>query len=127
MVRSRLIIMLLATCHCGAVKVGVPSAPEYLIDCNCSICRRIGALWALYESNSVELWGHPENATQYVWGRRTIRTMHCKVCGCATHWEPIDVSAGPRFGVNARNFEPQEIIGIRVRKFDGAETWDFID
>jgi hypothetical protein len=52
--------------------------------------------------------------------------MHCKVCGCATHWEPIDSAAGTKVGVNARNFERQEIDGIKVRKFDGAETWDYI-
>jgi hypothetical protein len=119
--------MPLATCHCGAVKINVPSMPEYLIDCNCSICRRNGALWALYESDSVKLCGHPENTTQYIWGPRTIRTMHCKVCGCATHWEPIDSTAGTKVGINARNFEAREIGGIKVRKFDGAETWDYID
>jgi hypothetical protein len=116
-----------ATCHCGAVQITVPSRPEYLIDCNCTICRRNGALWALYESVSVKLGGHPENTTTYIWGPRTIRTMHCKICGCATHWEPIDSNAGTKFGVNARNFEPQEIAGIRIRKFDGAVTWSYID
>jgi hypothetical protein len=119
--------MPIATCHCGAVKTNVPSMPEFLIDCNCSICQRNGALWALYEPDSVKLYGYPENTTQYIWGPRTIRTMHCKVCGCATHWEPIDSAAGTKVGVNARNFERQEIAGIKVRKFDGAETWDYIE
>ncbi|HWS61592.1 MAG TPA: hypothetical protein VN325_02465 [Steroidobacteraceae bacterium] len=53
--------------------------------------------------------------------------MHCKVCGCATHWEPLDATAGPRMGINARNFEPAAIDGVRVRKFDGAETWAYVD
>jgi hypothetical protein len=119
--------MLQATCHCGAVRIIVPSLPEYLIDCNCSICRRNGALWSLYDSESVKLCGHPENTTQYVWGPHSIRTMHCKVCGCATHWEPIESKIGSKVGVNARNFDPIELSGVKIRKFDGAETWSFID
>jgi hypothetical protein len=27
----------------------------------------------------------------------------------------------------ARNLEPQEIAGIKIRKFDGAVTWNYID
>jgi hypothetical protein len=60
--------MLRANCHCGAISLSVPSEPEYLIDCNCSICRRYGALWALYERVTVHFDGHPENTTAYVWG-----------------------------------------------------------
>jgi hypothetical protein len=116
-----------AACHCGAVRIVVPAKPEFLVDCNCSICKRNAALWAFYESDSIELSGHPENITAYVWGSRTIRTMFCKVCGCATHWEPIGPEAGTRIGVNARNLELSEIEGIEVRRFDGADTWTYLD
>jgi hypothetical protein len=30
-------------------------------------------------------------------------------------------------GVNARNFEPPAVDGVRVRKFDGADTWAYVD
>jgi hypothetical protein len=106
-----------------AVRISVSGKPEYLIDCNCSICWRNEALWALYDAESVVLQGRPENTTEYIWGPRTIRTMHCKLCGCATHWEPLDLKADPRMGINARNFEPSTVDGVRVRKFDGAGTW----
>ena len=119
--------MLEATCHCGAVRIGVPRAPDFLVDCNCSICRRNGALWAFYDADSVALGGDPEKTTPYVWGARTICTMHCTVCGCATHWEPLDPAAGARIGINARNFNPRAIAGTRVRKFDGAQTWTYLD
>ena len=119
--------MLEATCHCGAVSIGVPHQPEYLVDCNCSICRRNGALWAFYSAVTVRVNGHPESTTAYIWGPRTIQTMHCKMCGCATHWEEFGTNAERRVGVNARNFEPSVIAGVRVRKFDGAVTWEYLD
>ena len=119
--------LLQASCHCGAVKINVPGLPEYLVDCNCSICRRNGALWAFYDMAAVAVDGHPGNTTAYVWGGRTIRTMHCRTCGCTTHWEPLDAGAERRVGVNARNFAPAVIADIRVRKFDGALTWAYVD
>jgi hypothetical protein len=105
----------------------VPSEPEYLIDCNCSICRRYGALWAFYESEVVDLVGRPEEMTAYIWGQRSIRTMRCTTCGCVTHWEPITPGAGTRFGVNMRNFDPNVTEGVKVRKFDGTDTWTYIE
>jgi hypothetical protein len=30
-------------------------------------------------------------------------------------------------GVNARNFDPEVIAGVRVRRFDGADTWTYLD
>ena len=119
--------MLTATCHCGAVRVEVPSPPQALTDCNCSICRRIGGLWAYYEVDRVQVTGHPEHTDGYVWGDKTLRTVRCSHCGCVTHWEPLESKPGAKMGVNARNFEPEVIAGVRVRRFDGADTWTFLD
>jgi hypothetical protein len=41
--------MLTASCHCGAVMVQVPRKPRSLTNCNCSMCRRYGVLWAYYK------------------------------------------------------------------------------
>ena len=38
--------MIEASCHCGAVRLEIAQRPERLTSCNCSICRRLGALWA---------------------------------------------------------------------------------
>ena len=34
--------MLTGTCHCGAIRIEIPNAPDTLTNCNCSICRRLG-------------------------------------------------------------------------------------
>ena len=119
--------MVEGSCHCGAVRIGLAAQPEHLIDCNCSICRRLGALWALVESSAVAVSGHPAHTAGYEWGKRTIRTFHCRTCGCVTHWEPIAADAGTRFGVNMRNFERAAIAHLPVRRFDGAESWSYLD
>jgi hypothetical protein len=118
---------LVVTCHCGAVRISVPAMPESIVECNCSICRRNGALWAFYSADTVQIVGHPEHTTQYIWGARSIRTMHCKTCGCATHWETIDGGPTDRVGVNSRLLDLELLKGIRIRHFDGADSWTYID
>ena len=52
--------MLEGSCHCGAVRLTLPSPPEVATDCNCSLCRRIGGPWVYYEFGTVRIEGHPE-------------------------------------------------------------------
>lgn len=115
--------MLKATCHCGAIRIEIPSRPAELTNCNCSICRRLGALWAYYDVGTVKIHGHPENTDEYIQGDKTLRTVRCRTCGCTTHWEPLDSQKYKRMGVNIRNFEPEVIGDVRIRLLDGADTW----
>ncbi len=115
------------SCHCGAVRMTLPFTPEVATACNCSRCRRIGGPWVYFEFGTVKFVGHPEATTAYVWGDRTLRSFHCKTCGCVTHWEPLPPAFGARHGVNLANFDPELIAAVRVRRFDGADTWKFLD
>ena len=119
--------MLSATCHCGAVRVDIPHRPEAVTNCNCSLCRRVGALWAYYPVDTVRVQGHPEHTHGYIQGDKTLRTVRCSHCGCVTHWEPLSPEHGNRMGVNIRNFDPEELGPFRIRLFDGADTWKVLD
>lgn len=114
-------------CHCGAVRLRLPALPDKATRCNCSLCRRLGSVWAYYELGAVRITGHPEHTAEYTQGDRTLRTLRCKTCGCVTHWEPLDPACTPRQGVNLNNFPPALLDQVVVRRFDGADTWAFID
>lgn len=87
------------SCHCGAIRLTVPTAPEWVASCNCSICRRTGGLIAYYpDDGSVAVSG--DTAT-YIWGDRMIAFHHCPVCACRSHWTATGASFG-RIGVNIR-------------------------
>ncbi len=51
--------MVEATCHCGAVRVEVPRPPQdvEVKECNCSICRRTGAVLAYYSPRDARVSG----------------------------------------------------------------------
>lgn len=116
-----------ATCHCGAVQIHVPFPPDSLTECNCSMCRRYGALWAYYQDTDVRLIAEPGTTDEYVWGERTYKYLRCKVCGCVMQWREIEPGSGAFAGVNARNFEPSIIERVKVRLLDGANSWEYID
>jgi hypothetical protein len=115
--------MISGSCHCGAVRIHVPRAPEELTNCNCSLCRRLGGLWAYYPVDEVRVEGHPQHTDGYIQGDRTLRTVRCKTCGCTTHWEPLDPTQHRKMGVNMRNFDPEVVGEVRIRLIDGADTW----
>lgn len=114
------------SCHCGAVQIEVPSAPEWVGSCNCSICRRTGTLMAYYpDDGCVRIEGA---AAPYIWGDRMIALCHCPVCACFTHWETTGESYG-KMGVNARLLDGFELHDgrylmdgreLEVRFFDNA-------
>jgi hypothetical protein len=119
--------MLTATCHCGAVRVEIPRRPRSVTNCNCSICRRYGTLWAYYEASQVRIIAEPGALGGYAWGDKTLRFARCNHCGCVTHWESIEPGALGRMGVNVRNFDPDAIGPVRIRRLDGAGTWKYLD
>jgi hypothetical protein len=47
------------SCHCGAVRLTLPSTPDVAADCNCSLCRRIRGPWVYFEFGTVKIEGHP--------------------------------------------------------------------
>lgn len=108
-----------AICHCGAVHVSVPEPPREVTDCNCSICRRYGTLWAYYSPTGVTIIP-PDGATEiYMWDDKSIEFHRCKICGCVTHWAPVDPKVD-RMGVNARLMAPEVLAATTIKPFDGA-------
>lgn len=120
-------VSLHGACHYGAVRLTLPAPPDTATSCNCSLCRRTGGIWAYYVFGTVAIEGHPEHTESYVWGDRTLRNFRCRTCGIVTHWEPIDPEPGARHGVNLRNFDPALLDAVVVRRFDGADSWTYLD
>jgi len=119
--------MLEASCHCGAVKFQVPKPPDHLVACNCSLCRKIGQLGASYHPGEVRFSAGEGTTIAYIQGDRTIAMHHCPVCGCNTHAAGLGEYAADWMKVNARLFDPAEIAHVRIRHFDGADRWEFLD
>jgi hypothetical protein len=116
---------LVGHCHCGRITITLPSKPESCKVCNCTLCRRVGAVWAYYKVGIVHIDGHPEHTEGYVQGDKSLTTVRCKHCGIVIHWEPIGEYES--MGVNLRNFSTELTQSIEKKRFDGAESWEGVD
>ncbi len=116
--------MIESSCHCGAVRLEISRAPLEVTDCNCTLCRSYGALWAYYSPKDVLVTGGATDI--YMRGERKTEFHRCKHCGCVTHWTPVDKTRD-RMGVNARLMAPEVLARVRVRHLDGFDTWKFLD
>ena len=115
--------MIESSCVCGAVRLAISRAPDELVDCNCSICRRYAALWAYYPLKDVIVPGGLPDV--FMLGPKKIEFHRCKICGCVTHWSPRDQR--DEMGVNARLLDPEVVARARVRHLDGAKTWKYLE
>jgi hypothetical protein len=116
-----------SSCHCGAIKLEIEDkVPSHLISCNCSFCRRSGALMAYFSPSKIKILSSHGSTNEYIWGDKTIAQVRCSHCGCLSHWRSLESNID-RMGINARLFENVEIDKIQIRHFDGADTWKYLD
>ena len=91
-----------ASCHCGAICLQLASHPEEVFECNCSICQKLGVLWAYYHCDDVEVTQGAGTTNQYIWNDKILAFHSCPSCGCTTHWQATDPNFREKMGVNAR-------------------------
>jgi hypothetical protein len=115
--------MLQGQCHCGAVSWKFDANPEGATACNCTVCRRYGALWIYdHEGENVNVHGP---TVAYIRGK-AIEFHFCPTCGCVTHWraQSPDEHGRRRLAVNVRMSEPETVSNIPIDHFDGLNTFD---
>jgi hypothetical protein len=88
------------TCHCGAVafQVELPNGLENLRRCNCSLCRRKGAVMAGVPLDKLKVLRGADKLTLYQWNTKTAKHYFCSICGIYTHHQRR--SRPNEFGVN---------------------------
>lgn len=110
------------SCQCGAVTVRLPRAPDYVGECNCSMCLRTGFRGIYFGSEELAIAGEVDQYVRTDLDQAYLRLLRCATCGVTTHWEPLTPPPHDRMGVNARLFDPALLAGVEVRAVDGA-SW----
>ena len=119
--------MIEAVCHCGNVILITEYLPSTITSCNCSICHRLGALWAYYTPDEVTVNFNKLPSSPYIWGDKDLEFHHCTICGCATHYITTEKCNEKRLAINARMMKPELIQCVEIRCFDGADSWLYLD
>tara|TARA_R110002033_G_scaffold13714_3_gene40727 strand:- start:910 stop:1311 length:402 start_codon:yes stop_codon:yes gene_type:complete len=76
-----------ATCHCGAVELELmlPNGLENPRRCDCSICRRKGAIVASVKLDGIRVVKGQEVLRLYQLNTHTAKHYFCSLCGIYTH------------------------------------------
>ncbi len=76
-----------ASCHCGVVEllISLPRGLEKLGRCNCSICRRKGAIVAAVPVADLKVVKGSDRLTLYQFNTKTAKHYFCSNCGIHTH------------------------------------------
>lgn len=117
--------MLKGTCHCGTVTWTLAATPESITACNCTICRRYGALWAYgYIGHDIHTTG--QTATYRRQDGGAIDFYFCRNCGCITHYVAVVAGDDGRrwTAVNVRMTDPGQVDALPIDHFDGHDTFD---
>ncbi|MDP5333634.1 MAG: GFA family protein, partial [Paracoccaceae bacterium] len=102
------------TCHCGAVELAVRLSDGLATArrCDCSFCRRRGAIAVSAPLDGISIVKGADNLTLYQWGTGAAKHWFCKTCGIYTHHqrrsnpEQYGVNAACLEGVNPRDLDP---------------------
>ena len=110
-----------ASCHCGAVvlELDLPDGIVNPLRCNCSICRRKGAIMASVPKSGLKVLQGEALLRTYQFNTKVARHYFCSNCGIYTHHQrrsspnEYGYNVGCLEGVNPFDLEP-------VRLSDGA-------
>jgi hypothetical protein len=108
------------SCHCGRIAYSLDAEPTEAIECNCSICRRKGALLAAFAPDKFQLETSRDDIAVYTFGKHVIRHQFCKTCGCAPFAEGIGPDGEAMVAINLRCAENVDLSTVKISRFDGA-------
>jgi hypothetical protein len=118
--------MLKTSCICGRVRVKTPKRPDFIHECNCSLCGKSGARWAYFHPADVVIEGTTKGFSRTDKEDPAAEVNFCTNCGSTTHFvltpSAIAKFGNVQLGVNVRLADEKDLAGIELRYPDG-QAW----
>jgi hypothetical protein len=120
---------LTGSCHCGAAGWRLIGDPGPVTACNCTLCRRYGALWAYdYEGERIALALDGITAAYRRAGKRdpTLEILFCPTCAAVVAWRGLrlEPDGRRRMAVNVRLTEFDAVADLPIDRFDGLVSFE---
>jgi len=118
--------MLMGTCHCGAARWEMDGDPGPATACNCTMCRRTGALWVYdHENERIRVFGPTQAYTRADKADPMLQVLFCATCSNVVAWRGKPYPDGRRrMPVNVRLAPPEAVADLPIEHFDGLTTFD---
>ncbi len=108
-----------STCHCGAIEIEL-HLPDGIVDprrCNCSICKRKGAVAASVPLAGLKVVRGEDSLSLYQFDTKEAEHYFCSLCGIYTHHKRR--SNPDQYGINLGCLE-----GVDTRLLGEIKTCD---
>lgn len=106
------------SCHCGKVTFEVDADLEMTARCNCSLCRRKGAIMSMVEADAFRLLSGDEELVLYQYHTRVAKHYFCRHCGIYTHHNPRRFPE--KYGFNLGCLDDVDTFSLEPKVLDGA-------
>ena len=118
--------MLSFSCLCGQLRVELSKRPDYIHECNCTLCRKTGAHWGYFHPSEVKVEGAAKGYCRQDKEDPAAEVRFCEHCGSTTHFS-LTPSAVSKFGntlmgVNMLLADESDLSGLELRFPDG-QAW----
>lgn len=118
--------MLKLSCLCGQIRIEIKKKPDYIHECNCTLCSKTGARWAYFHPSEAGVKGTAKGYCREDKDDPAAEIQFCAKCGSTTHFT-LTASAASRFGntlmgVNMRLADERDLAGMELRYPDG-QAW----
>ncbi len=115
--------MLTLSCLCGAIRVETAKRPDFIHECNCTLCSKSGARWGSFHPVRSDRHRRDQRLQPGRQGRSSREHPLLPKCGATTHFVLTD-SAVAKFGnsvmgVNAWLADESDLAGLELRYPDG--------
>jgi len=115
--------MLTLSCLCGQILVKLAKRPDYVNECNCTLCSKTGARWSYFHPSDVSVKGAAKGYCRQDKADPAAEIRFCENCGSTTHFN-LTASAVSKFGntlmgVNMLLADERDLAGLELRFPDG--------
>ena len=108
-------------CHCGNVRFDVTIDLTQVVDCNCSICAKRGALWAFAPADDFALRAGDDDLTDYQFNKKILHHLFCRNCGVGSFSRGKSPDGKEMVAVNVRCLDEVDITALKPAPFDGRK------
>jgi hypothetical protein len=118
------------SCHCGAVRFEVEAEIDHVRECDCSICRRRGALNFRVPRGALRILTPIDAMAVYRWGSMTGEDYFCRTCGIMPFRKPGALTAKERaadrpefhgWAINVRCLEDVDVDRLPRHRIEGSK------
>jgi hypothetical protein len=109
------------SCQCGAIRLHADLDLDQAIACNCSRCRRVGAVWVFTPGTAFHLDAGEDATTEYRFNKQVLSHRFCRTCGVQP-FATGQMGDTPTVAVNVNCLDGVDARALNVQHYDGASV-----